>query len=276
MTVSPTLSGWSEKPEWIVTRCLEPGTTAGSEMHDEGADDLERWHDHAATGLGRGHEAVDPEARALKDQRAIADYTFTPGDSGAHTISRWREPGHLFYAQTSGRIRQDGLLAPGLPGYTPNPFEQVRDANGVLWIHYGSGVWRPVNTVRVDAAVGTGVPFTPTRLVDTRTSAKPAKNSILKYAVAGTGSLTSKIPTDAIAVMGNLTATGYSGAGFLTISPAGVTVTTSSVNFITGQKAIVNSFIVGLGTGTDLGKLQVHVSNNTASHYIIDITAYIQ
>ena len=181
------------------------------------------------------------------------------------------------YAATSGRIRQDGLLAAGLPGYAANPFEQVRDANGVLWISELSVVgWRRVNTVRVDAADGSGVPFTPTRLVDTRVGAKPAKNSTIKYLVAGTGAGASSIPADAIAVMGNLTATGYSGAGFLTISPAGVTVATSSVNFITGQASIANGFIVGLGTGADLGKLQVHVSNNTASHYIIDITAYIQ
>ena len=180
------------------------------------------------------------------------------------------------YAQTSGRIRQDGLFASGLPGFLPNLYEQVRDADGILWIHNAVGEWRRVNTVRVDAVVGTGVPFTPLRLVDTRTGTKPAKNSTIKYLAAGVGSGTSSIPADAIAVMGNLTATGYSGAGFLTISPAGVTVTTSSVNFITGQVAIANSFIVGLGTGADLGKLQVYVSNNTASNYIIDITAYVQ
>ena len=146
----------------------------------------------------------------------------------------------------------------------------------MLWIHNGAGEWRRVNTVRVDTADGTGAPFLPFRLVDTRPSAKPAQNSTIKYAVAGQGAGASTIPTDAIAVMGNLTATGYSGAGFLSISPAGVAVNTSSVNFIVGQGAIANSFIVGLGTGADLGKVQVHVSNNTACDYLIDITAYIQ
>jgi hypothetical protein len=196
-------------------------------------------------------------------------------DSGYGVIGE-ADTGIGLYAQTSGRIRQDGLLAPGLPSYTPNNYEQVRDSAGILWIHNATGSWRRVNTVRVDAADGSGVPFTPLRLVDTRSGTKPAKNSTIKYLAAGAGLLTSSIPTDAIAVMGNLTAVGYSGVGFLTISPAGVNSTTSSINFITGQGAIANSFIVGLGTGADLGKLQVHVSNNTACHYIVDITAYIQ
>jgi hypothetical protein len=180
------------------------------------------------------------------------------------------------YARTSGRIRQDGLLAAGMPTHSPNPFEQVRDANGVLWIHNGAGVWRRVNSVRVDAANGTGVPFAPFRVKDTRTGAKPAAGSTTVVTIAGAGSGASSIPADAIAVMGNLTATQYTGSGFLALSPAGVTVGTSSVNFITGQAAIANGFIVGLGTGvTNGGKVQVKVAGH-ASHFLIDITAYIQ
>lgn len=169
-------------------------------------------------------------------------------------------------------------------GVGPNfQHELVRGNDSSIWasrfdtsVAAARSKWKRINAVRVDAADGTGVPFTPVRLVDTRSGAKPAKNSTIKYAVAGTGSGASSIPPDAIAVMGNLTAVGYAAGGFLTISPAGVTVTTSSVNFITGQTAIANSFIVGLGTGVNFGKVQVFVSNNNASHYIIDITGYMQ
>ena len=178
------------------------------------------------------------------------------------------------YARTSGRIRQDGLLAAGLPGYTPNPFEQVRDLNGVLWISDVSGAWRRVNTVRVDAADGSGVPFAPFRVFDTRLlpgGARKAANSTTIIPIAGQGLLASNIPTDAIAVMGNLTATAYTGRGFLALSPAGVTVATSSVNFITGQAAIANGFIVGLNGGG----VQVKVAGHS-THFLIDITAYIQ
>jgi hypothetical protein len=196
-------------------------------------------------------------------------------DSGYGVIGD-SNTGIALYAATSGRIRQDGLLNPGMPGHTPNPFEQVRDANGVLWIHNGFGVWRRVNTVRVDAATGSGNPFAPWRIKDTRTGAKPAVGSTTVVQIAGVGAGDSLIPTDAIAVMGNLTATQYTGGGYLAISPAGVSVGTSSVNFITGQAAIANGFIVGLGTGlTNGGKVQVKVAGH-ASHFTIDITAYIQ
>ena len=180
------------------------------------------------------------------------------------------------YARTSGRIRQDGLLAAGLPGYTPNLFEQVRDASGILWIHNATGTWRRVNTVRVDAADGSGNPFVPLRVKDTRTGAKPAAGSTTLVPIAGAGSGASSIPADAVAVMGNLTATQYTGSGFITLSPAGVTVTTSSINFITGQGAIANGFVVGLATtGPNAGSIQVKVAGH-ASHFILDITAYIQ
>ena len=196
-------------------------------------------------------------------------------DTGYGVIGE-SDQGIGLYAQTSGRIRQDGLFASGLPGYLPNLYEQVRDADGILWIHNKAGDWRRVNTVRVDAADGSGVPFTPFRVKDTRTGAKPAAGSTTVITIAGAGSGASSIPADAVAVMGNLTATQYTGSGFLTLSPAGVTVGTSNVNFITGQSAIANGFIVGLGTGvTNGGKVQVKVSGH-ASHFLVDITAYVQ
>ena len=180
------------------------------------------------------------------------------------------------YARSSGRIRQEGLANPGLPGYVPNEFEQVRDSNGVLWIHNGLGEWRRVNTLRVDASDGSGTPFAPFRVYDSRSGAIKAVGSTTVIPIAGQGAAASAIPADAIAVMGNLTATQYTGGGFLALSPAGVAVVTSSVNFITGQSAIANSFIVGLGSGgSNTGKVQVKVAGH-ASHFLIDITAYIQ
>jgi hypothetical protein len=89
--------------------------------------------------------------------------------------------------------------------------------------------------------------------------------------IAGQGLNNSHIPGDAIAIMGNLTATQYTGSGFLALSPNGVAVTTSSVNFIVGQGAIANGFIVGLAGG----QVQVKVAGHS-SHFIIDVTGYIQ
>jgi hypothetical protein len=133
--------------------------------------------------------------------------------------------------------------------------------------------WKRINAVRVDSADGTGAPYAPLRVFDSRIGggAKKAVGSTTVVPVAGQGTSTSAIPADAIAVMGNLTATGYTAAGFLALSPSGVAVTTSSVNFITGQPAIANGFIMGLAGGA----VQVKVAGS-ATHFIIDITGYIQ
>jgi hypothetical protein len=132
--------------------------------------------------------------------------------------------------------------------------------------------WKRINAVRVDTADGLGHPFTPYRVYDSRAhGAKKAVGSTTTVPVAGQGTGNSAIPADAIAVIGNLTATGYTAPGFLALSPNGVTVGTSSVNFITGQAAIANSFVVGLAGGA----VQVKVAGS-ATHFIIDITGYMQ
>ena len=147
--------------------------------------------------------------------------------------------------------------------------------------------WKRINTVRTDSADGLGTNFKPFRLIDTRSGVIKAPGSLTVVTVAGHGTGTSSIPADAVAVMGNLTAAAYTGGGFLTIMPAGIALGTgagqynqlvdpSSVNFIVGQFAIANSFVCGLHNG----QLQVFVGGpplpGHSSHFIIDITAYLQ
>jgi hypothetical protein len=171
--------------------------------------------------------------------------------------------------------------------------ELVRGNDGSIWASTASMVgtnqsrWRRVNTVRTDSTDGTGVFFKPVRVLDTRSGAIKAPGSVTVVTMAGFGTGASNIPADAVAVMGNLTAAGYTGGGFLTIMPAGIGIGTgagqynpsadpSSVNFIVGQYAIANSFVCGLHTG----QLQVYVGGpplpGHSSHFIIDITAYLQ
>ena len=186
------------------------------------------------------------------------------------------------YARRSGRIRQDGQAAAGAPAFTPGTFEQVRDLNGVMWIHGLTGVgtarWRRVNSLRFDAADGSGASFKPFRLIDTRSGAPKAGSSYNDYVVPGAGpGGASTIPADAIGVVGNLTAVNYNNVGFLTIMPKGVaynpSTDPSSLNLISGTGAVANAFIVGLGTG---GKVTVFIGSPGTSHFIIDITGYIQ
>jgi hypothetical protein len=142
--------------------------------------------------------------------------------------------------------------------------------------------WKRINAVRVDSADGLGTPFKPFRVIDTRSGPIRAALSMNLVTVAGTGTGTSAIPADAVAVIGNLTAVGYKGSGFLSIMPGGIVqgegagqydadTDPSSVNFILGQVAIANSFVCGLHNG----QVQVFVAGH-ASHFIIDVTGYMQ
>jgi hypothetical protein len=213
-------------------------------------------------------------------QGALAYGVYGLTDSGTGVVGE-SNTGIGLYARRSGRIRQEGLALAGAPSYTPSPFEQVRDANGILWIHGTTGTlqaaWRRVNSLRFDTADGTGGFFKPFRLVDTRSGAPKASSSRNTHVVAGQGSGASLIPADAVGVVGNLVAISYTSVGFLTIMPSGVpynpATDTASVNFITGQGATGNSFAVGIGAG---GGVDVFVGTPGTSHYVIDITGYIQ
>jgi hypothetical protein len=201
------------------------------------------------------------------------------------------------YARGTGRLKQDPQGIAGDPTSSfpngPDSFEQVRDANGVLFIHgtgsgAGNSIWRRVNTLRTDAASGNGHAFKPFRLADTRNGTGGftgpfGDGTSRTYTVAGTGSGDSSVPTDAIAVVGNLTATGFGSAGgFMAIHPAGTTFNAStdpsSLNFSGSVGAWANSFVCGLGTGANAGKITVDIKTYSGSktQFIIDITGYIQ
>jgi hypothetical protein len=209
-------------------------------------------------------------------------FSSNPGAAGAAAIGYLGGPDLKLAG--SGRMVQLPNIPGGVgaPNFTPAAgyFEMVRAKDGAMWINRGTGTlrasWKRINAVRVDTADGTGAPFAPFRVFDTRSGAIKAAGSTTVVPIAGLGAGASSIPSDAVAVIGNLTATQYTGGGFLSIAPAGVAVTTSAVNFITGQKAIANSFIVGLGTGvTNGGKIQIKVAGH-ASHFLVDITGYFQ
>ncbi len=214
----------------------------------------------------------------------------------------------------SGRLGMVGRLDVGGvgPNFAPSfqvtstgtftfEHELVRGNDGSIWASRfdassspTSKRWKRINSVRTDSADGAGTNFKPFRVIDTRVTpspplagGKPAHGTVGTpnfhvVTVAGTGTGLSAIPGDAIAVMGNLTAVGYGGAGFLAVMPGGIVAGSgagqynpaadpSSVNFIVGQAAIANAFVCGLHNG----QLQVFIGI-VDSHFIVDITAYLQ
>jgi hypothetical protein len=197
-----------------------------------------------------------------------------------------------------GRLDTGGSAPPINPAFVTTTagsayfeHELIRGNDSSIWASRfaGSGTsqsrWKRINAVRVDTADGLGGSFKPFRVKDTRLpsgSARKGANTMTVVPVAGLGTGASAIPGDAIAVIGNLTATAYTGSGFLAIMPAGIVEGTapgnynpasdpSSLNFITGQGAIANGFVCGLAGGS----LQVWVGDHS-SHFIVDITGYLQ
>jgi spore germination protein YaaH len=117
-------------------------------------------------------------------------------------------------------------------------------------------------------------PITPTRIVDTRVrkgiSIPLAAGAIATFGVAGL----SGIPSSAIAVTGNATVTGQTGAGFVAVAPtlkAGVLPGSSTLNFPLADTRANNVTVPLSG-----GKLQVEYVGRarTSAQFIFDVTGY--
>ena len=194
-------------------------------------------------------------------------------------------------AMGTGRfVQASGVLAGSAPNWTPanQQLESIRGGDGSFWqsrAHLGTALgtlktaWKRINTVRVDSAAGDGTAFIPARIIDTRNgtggvTGPLAANSTTTWA-SFTG--TNGLPSDAVGIIGNITAIGFSGAGFATIFPAGVgTPGVSSLNFGGTQYAFSNAITVGFGTGANTGQISVFISNNVPTHIVVDVFAYIQ
>jgi hypothetical protein len=101
----------------------------------------------AIQGLGGPSLAAKPDLREGVDGWASGDSAFgvygltdtgvgVAGESGT---------GVSVYARGTGRILQDPMAA-GVPAYAPNDMEQVRDADGTLWLSNAAGNWRRATT----------------------------------------------------------------------------------------------------------------------------------
>jgi hypothetical protein len=127
-----------------------------------------------------------------------------------------------------------------------------------------------------DASGATYVPLNPSRILDTRSGtglAGPFTNHAARtFGVRGLG----VIPSNAIAVTGNLTVTGQTGRGYLFIGPnATDNPTSSTLNFPIGDDR-ANGVTVALGAGGTLSVTFVAPNAGTSAHVIFDVTGYFQ
>ena len=122
------------------------------------------------------------------------------------------------------------------------------------------------------SAPGSFAPVTPARLLDTRvgngaTRAPVAAGHILALTVAGRGGLPSSGVT---AVALNVTATGSTGAGLITVYADGTLPKTSNVNYPTGQ-TVANLVIAPVSAD---GTVDLHVTGTGTVQLIADVVGY--
>ena len=114
----------------------------------------------------------------------------------------------------------------------------------------------------------------PIRLADTRIMGGPISSGSSRcFQVYGTPG----IPVDALGVVMNVTGTGYSAPGWLTVYPNGQPVpSTSTVNFEPNAYAIANNAIARIGNDRQVC-VNVGTVNNAlgSAHVILDVTGYL-
>ena len=130
---------------------------------------------------------------------------------------------------------------------------------------------------------GAYIPLAPSRILDTRinlgTSGGALANNAPRLLVVTNrfpSDSTTNVPANALGVVGNLTVTGATKAGYVALTPAPVpNPTTSTINFAAGQ-TIANGVSASLGSSGGQGVIYLTYSTVGSGHVgvIFDVTGY--
>lgn len=248
----------------------------------------------ATTGKGSGGDAVhglgDVGQNGVVGLAAggagvlgvTSDFGGVVGLSSSATFGSTPDYGVDLVALGNGNIGQFAAPAAaftnGVPNFlselaTSGGFELLRDSTGGLWSSDASGNFHRMNSV---------VPLaSPVRVVDTRNGTgglsgplTPGQTYTSASIVGGT------IPGSSIGIVGNLAlvASGSSlqGLGFLAIFPGG-TAWPGTANVNADEASAISSGVtVGLGTGSNTGKVSLYVGGtSTPAHAVLDVSAYL-
>jgi hypothetical protein len=193
-------------------------------------------------------------------------------------------------ADTLGRIWQNPQDQVGPPS-SGGPYQQgesIRDHNGALWLCTEStgptsafGTWVRVVTVP-NGTLGGGTNYlsTPVRLLDARPGGGGsglvnrgplAANELYPFLVAGLNG--SGIPASAQGLIANVTVLGPSGAGNLSLFPAGGAIpTVASMTFGSPGLFLANGVNVAIGTG---GLINIQNQSGDITPLVLDAVAYV-
>jgi len=200
---------------------------------------------HVVPGYrGRVHFTSSDSAATLP-----ADYTFTAADAGSHTFSVT-----LKTAGTSSVTATDTVTG------------TITGAQSGIVVQSFGASYFTVPEVRVlDSRPGTG--HIGAALFHSRVKQN--------FAVA---TVASGVPTNAVAVTGNVTVVGQKRGGYVTVAPAltsGVQPLTSTINFPLGDTR-ANGMTVPLGPGGTLDAMYWTTSTADTIDLIFDVTGYFR
>jgi hypothetical protein len=135
------------------------------------------------------------------------------------------------------------------------------------------GGWVSVNmpTGPIDPVLGGElVPVTPTRVIDTRNpgNSPVGPGQTLNVTVTGIGG--EPVPSDALAVVANVTAVDPTSPSFLTVYPTGTSRPTASNLNLSPGRTVPNLVTVRIGTG---GRISIF-NNDGQTNVIVDVVGY--
>ena len=192
------------------------------------------------------------------------------------------------YLRGSGRLHQQVRSQPGSPpaaGFGYWAGEQIRDANGEMWlcVEQGNpGTWRRVATVREGFKGGSvNILPKPIRLYDSRTGGAPRvmAGATVDVQVIGVVVGGVSVPAGAVGVIGNVTVVSTVGpSGFLTLFPQGSppSPVTASINWFGANQILNTAALVGLNTAN--GKIGIGNGlggGSQATHVVFDASGFV-
>jgi hypothetical protein len=180
------------------------------------------------------------------------------------TITDATSPGFVTVWGDGGRPETSNLNVQTVEQTVPNMVIVPVGADGKVRIYTDHG-----GHLLADVAAWWGedsglTPLTPSRLLDTRSVAKPAPGSVTTLHIAGRGGAPATGPM--VAVL-NVTLTAATAAGYVTVWGSGDRPATSNLNATRKDHTAANLVIVPVDANGD-----VHLYTDNGSHLIADLT----
>ncbi len=176
----------------------------------------------------------------------------------------------------NGRLLTNLQAVAGAPSYSAMAGEQIRDANGDLFLCVASGTpgtWRKVAAGIPGVSGAINFLDNPIRLLDTRNSSAWVAGSTHTLQVTGVNIGGISVPAGAVGVVGNVTVVRASAGGDLRLYPGATAPNTSSINFATGQ-IIANGVLVGLNSSGQFN-IKVDMPTGATINVLFDASGFI-